>query len=247
MSKTNDKPNYVKGITPKGRLVFPNLNKPDKKFDTWNAKIRLDPEASEALIEKIEGVLKEYWPVAKKELEDKLANAKTGKEKGAAKKALEEMKEADRGYKPAYDDDGNETGEYEFNFKSPTSYKSKRQTNEDGTPKLMPITIDIFDAKGKPLKGSKVPMIYGGTVAKVGYELRPFSTPVGVGVGLRLKAVQIIELRSGGGPRDASEYGFGAEEGYEASEGEDSGAGFGDETGSGDGRPTTPAGGGEDF
>ena len=70
---------------------------------------------------------------------------------------------------------------------------------------------DVFDAGGKKL--AKVPEIWGGTRGIVAGEFRPFSMPIGVGISLRLKAVQIIELRQGGQGGTADSYGFGKQEG----------------------------------
>lgn len=224
---TTKRPSFTKVITPVGTLVYPKLNTPDTKFKAdgeYQGKIRLSAEDSEKVIALYEKELKAYWPIAKAELEQKVKDATTGPAKAKAKKALEEMKEADRPFKPAYDDDGNETGEYEFNFKSPASFlKDKGKTTE----KKVPIKLDFFDAKGKPLK--VVPEIWGGTSACVAGELRPFSMPIGVGLSLRLKAVQIIELQSAGGARNAGSYGFGAQDGgYEGNDEDAPEGGFSD-------------------
>lgn len=212
---TNKRPSYATGMTPLGTLVYPRLNAPDTKFKAdgeFSAKLRLSEDDSAGLIKLYEAELAKYWPLARDEAEEKVKNAVGGPAKAKAKKALEELKEADKPYKPAYDDDGNETGEYEFNFKMPASYlKDKGKPTE----KKVAIRPDIFDARGKALK--VIPDIWGGTTGHVAYELRPFSMPIGVGLSLRLKAFQIIELRQGGGARDASAYGFkAAEGGYEA-------------------------------
>jgi hypothetical protein len=226
MSKPQKK-TFAKVMTPPGVLVFPKLVAPDeyKGKKSYSAKIRLSAEDSEVLIERIEAELKAYWPIAKAEYETKIAEAKTGKQKAEAKKALEEMAEAEKSYKPAYDDDGNETGEYEFNFKMPDHFISTKDK------KMVYLKPDLFDAKGNLLKNP--PEIWGGTTACVAGELRPYNMPIGVGISLRLKAVQIIELRSAGsgGDRSASGYGFGArEDGYEA-DGEATNGGFEDRTG----------------
>lgn len=213
---TTKKPAFAKVTTPIGTLIWPKLASPDdyKGKKTYSAKIRLNEEDSQALIAKIEAELAKFWPIAKAELEEKLAEAKTGKQKAEAKKALEEMAEAEKSYKPAYDDDGNETGEYEFNFKMPDHFMGK-----DKKPVFM--KPDVFDAKGKVLK--VVPEVWGGTTAIVAGELRPYSMPIGVGISLRLKAVQLIELAGAGGQKDASSYGFGQQEGYEGSDEEPEG------------------------
>lgn len=227
------KKTFPKVMTGLGTLVWPKLNAPDeyKGKKSYSAKIRLSPTDSQKLIEKIEAALKAHWPVAQAELEAKVEAAKTGPEKAKAKKALAEMKEADKSYKPAYDDEGNETGEYEFNFKMPDHFIGK-----DDKPVYM--KPDLFDAKGQMLKNP--PEVWGGTTAYVAGELRPFSMPIGVGISLRLKAVQIIQLNTaGGGERSGTSYGFGAsDEGYEGGAEETSG-GFEDRSGG------APAGGGE--
>ena len=232
---------FPKVTTDEGVLVFPKINAPDTKFKAdgeYQAKIRLDAEASQKLIEKYEAELAKYWEVAKAELEEKLAQAKPGAEKAKAKKALSEMKEADRPFKPAYDDEGNATDEYEFNFKMPAQFKSKK----DGS--VIKMKPDVFDASGKLLKNP--PEIWGGTKACVAGELRPFSTQIGVGLSLRLKAVQIIELSSGGGgQRDAGGYGFGSKEGYEGSD-EETSHGFNDRS-SGGGSESGDGSDNEDF
>lgn len=223
---TNKKPAFAKVMTPVGTLVWPKLNAPDeyKGKKSYTAKIRLSAEDSAALIEKIEDELRRYWPIAKAELEKKVADAKTGPDKAKAKKALAEMAEAEKSYKPAYDDEGNETGEYEFNFKMPDHFVSTK----DKKPVYM--KPDLFDAKGQLLKSP--PEIWGGTTACVAGEFRPFSMPIGVGVSLRLKAVQIISLASGGGgQRSADSYGFGKQEGGYEGGAEETNGGFEDRSG----------------
>lgn len=220
-SEKTPKKVFTPVMTPKGTFVFPKLNKPDAYKDgdpKWSVKLRLSVEDSAALIEKIEAALADYWPIAQAEQQAKIDAAKTGPEKAKQKKILQDMAEADKSYKPVYDDDGEETGEYEFNFKMPTEFKSKK----DG--KVIKIKPDIFDAGNKLLKNP--PEIWGGTTGHVAGELRPFFTNVGVGISLRLKAVQLIELvSSGGGEKSASSYGFGAQEGgYTGDDSEPEGA-----------------------
>lgn len=211
------RPRFTSVMSPKGIFVWPRLNEPDTKFNkdgAFSVRLRLSPENSQILIDKIEAELAAFWPKAKEELQEKLNNAKSGADKAKARKALEEMKESDKAYKPAYDDDGNETGEFEFNFKMPATYvKDKGKATE----KVVSIRPDIFDAKGRLLRSP--PPIWGGSEGYVSGELRPFSTTIGVGVSLRLKAAQVTKLVSGSGGRDAAAYGFGAEDGgYEAPE-----------------------------
>jgi hypothetical protein len=218
MSTTKTKRTYEQVMTPKGVLVWPKLKEADeyKGKKHYSAKIRLSGELAAPLIAKIDAAIEKSLPDVQAELKAKLAEATTGKAKAAAKKALEELSEASKPYRAAVDNEGEETGEYEFNFKMPDHFKGK---NDE------PVYIrpDLFDAKGVKLK--KVPDVWGGTVARVAGELRPFYTALaGYGVSLRLKGVQIITLASGGGGRDASSYGFGSEEGYSAEDDDSEGA-----------------------
>lgn len=227
-STKTSKPGRVPAInvmTGKGTLVWPKLDEPDeyKGKKSYSAKIRLSPADSQKLIAKIDKALDDYWPVAVAEYEQKVAEAKTGPEKAKAKKALAEMKKAESAYKPAYDNDGNETGEYEFNFKMPDHFIGRDK-------KPVYIRPKVFDAKGVELK--KVPEVWGGTEAIVAGELRPFNMPIGVGISLRLNAVQIIKLAGkGSGGKDAAGYGFGAVEGGFSAEDDLPQGGFEDQTG----------------
>ena len=73
----------------------------------------------------------------------------------------------------------------------------------------------VFDSKGTPI--SKDILVWGGTTMKVAYEIIPYSNNMlGSGVSLRLKAVQVHDLVSGGGA-SADSYGFKEEaDGYVA-------------------------------
>ena len=98
-----------------------------------------------------------------------------------------------------------------FKFKMKASGKDKK------TGKPWSRKPTIFDAKGKPM--TPVPSIWGGTIGKVSFEVGPYFVQgqAMAGISLSLNAVQIIELRSGGGGT-AESYGFGEEDGYEYDE-----------------------------
>lgn len=216
--KDNKRFNFAKGVTPLGTFIFPKVKAPDTKFKEdgeYQCRTRLSEEDSEQLIARIEQAIAAHMPVVREELEQKIRAETNGAKKGKLKKQLEELKEADRGYKPSYDDEGTETGEYEFNFKAPAKVtRNKGKPNESKVDNH----IDVFSAQNVKLAHAAIPDIWTGTTGYVSYELRPFFTAVGVGVSLRLKAIKIKTLASGGGgSRDAGGYGFGdAEDGYEA-------------------------------
>ena len=192
------KPKFITVTTPVGTAIYPKLNTPDTKFKAlgeYSVKLKLTAEEAQPIIDKYEAAVAAYFEEVKAEL-----MKGDGKDKAKAK-ALKLA--ADKPYKPEFDDEGEETGNVVFNFKMPA--RIARDGKED-----IVLAPDVFDAQGKKL--AKVPEVWGGSRLRVSGQLRPFNAPIGVGVSLRLAAVQIIELRSGGA-RDASGYGFGAEEG----------------------------------
>jgi hypothetical protein len=195
---SSSKPKSVNVLTPAGIAIFPKLNTPDTKFKAmgeYSVKLLLSAEDAQPIIDAYEKELATYFEAVKEEL-----MKGDGKSKAKAK-ALKLA--ADKPFKPEVDDNGDDTGNMVVNFKMPA--RIAREGKED-----IVLRPDVFDAQGK--KVVKVPEIWGGSKLRVSGQLRPFNAPIGVGVSLRLQAVQIIELRSGGS-RDAAGYGFGAEEG----------------------------------
>lgn len=191
MAEAKKKP-IAKGITPKGVLVFPYLNKPDTKFKAegeFRAKLRLggeDAEKLKAVFDKAHG---EAVALIKSE------------EPAPAKRKL--IKDADKPYAAELDKEtGEETGFTLFTFKQKASIKNKAGEVFEKRP-------DLFDAARNPFPKDK--LIYGGSTAKIAFEAWPFFTAkVGAGITVRLIAAQIIELRSNG-PKDAAAHGFGDE------------------------------------
>jgi hypothetical protein len=194
----------TKFITPKGVAVYPRLNTPDTKYKPegeYSAKIRLSEEDAAPLIEKINALIEATY----KEEQERLIEA--GK-KGAAKT----LKYADLPYKAVLDDEGDQTGEYEFNVKMKAQY-----TKKDGS--VVKMEPKLFDAATPPNPLPKSTQIWGGSLIKVAGEFNPFATAIGVGMSLRLSAVQVIKLVSGSGGGDGASYGFGGEEGGHVAEG----------------------------
>lgn len=176
-------------VSPKGVASYPYLTKPDTKFNPEGEyKVSLVVPADEAQ-KAIDFLTKQH--------EASVAKAKS-ENKG---------KRVKEGELPFIE---NEDGTVTFKFK----LKAK-VTPKVGEPfEQKPV---LFDAKGKPLTGEV--KVGGGSVIKVSYETVPYYTAIaGAGVSLRLKAVQIIELKEFGGSASAENYGFEEEEGFEASE-----------------------------
>lgn len=186
-------------IAPAGVALYPKFNEPDTKFKAegqYSVKLRLSAEDAQELIDEIDSLADEAFETA-------LSEAKNEREK-------KKIKRADPAYSAEEDEDGKETGNFLFNFKMTASGVSKK------TGKEWTRTCPVFDAKRKPIDLKNI-LIGSGSVVKVAYVLSPFSTAIGVGVSLRLEAVQVLELREWGN-RDASAFGFGDEEGFEAEE-----------------------------
>ena len=245
---TSKRPAFVKGFSPAGIAVFPSLNKPDFKYkkDTgeFKVKLRVTDDEAQPLADKVTALAAAHFDLTQTQLTEQLAEATDGKKKAALKKALTELKLADISITDDVDDEGDPNGFKLINFKSPGCYNSVKDKDADGEPKKVPIKITIVDGKGIELKNP--PEIWGGSKLVVAYELRPFYTDkAGVGISLRLTAVQIIELRTKG--QGGATPAFGAVEGaYEGSGGgDDEGPAFaprGD-----DDEPAGPVAGGDAF
>jgi len=180
--------------TPKGSALWAKLFRPDTKFDAdgvYSIKLRLPKDQADATTDYINQVMSESLDMAKKENPTKKGSIKSGNPP----------------YTDVYDEQGNETGEVEFNFKQKAVIKTRR-----GTMEKKPA---VFDAKGKPIV-EEVDVGNGSTV-KVAYEAIPYYTAIaGAGVSLRLTAVQLVSLVQGAG--GLGSFKFEEEEGYEFSE-----------------------------
>jgi hypothetical protein len=111
------------------------------------------------------------------------------------KQGKKELKAANPPYAEELGDDGQPTGNVIFKFKSTAAYKPA-----------------IFDAKGKPMMESN---IWGGSEIRVNSTIGAYYVAtVGVGVALRIRAVQVIRLVEGSGD-GATRFGFEETVGYE--------------------------------
>jgi hypothetical protein len=111
------------------------------------------------------------------------------------KQNKKELKTANPPYAQELGEDGQPTGNVIFKFKSKAAYKPA-----------------IFDAKGKPMIDSN---IWGGSEIRVNGTIGGYYTSlIGVGVALRLRAVQVIQYVEGSGD-GATRFGFEETAGYE--------------------------------
>jgi Single-stranded DNA-binding protein, Bacteriophage T7 len=194
----------------KGTFKYPRLNEPDTKFKAegeYSVKLigRLDDPAVHAFVQK----LMPLHEAAVKRAEGLIKKGKKLTVNPLFNTVFDETTEED-------------TGEIEFTFKMAASgeYKNGPKAGQKWSRKP-----GLFDAKGNAMV--KAPSIWGGTVGKVSFEVgvdRESGEPGyfvpgtgACGLSLRLLAVQIIDLVSGG-QRTAAAYGFGEEEGYSASD-----------------------------
>ena len=140
-----------------------------------------------------EGVYKVTLELSPDKAKDLLKQVEEGIKQALKESVSKSTKTANPPYKT------NEDGNLEFNFKCKASGITKTGQAWTQKPK-------VFDSKGKPIP--KDILVWGGTTMKVAYEVIPYSNNMlGSGVSLRLKAVQIQELVSGGGA-SADTYGF---------------------------------------
>ena len=176
-------------VSPKGIASYPYLTNPDTKFNP-------DGEYKVSLIVAGDDASKAIDFLTEKHN----AAVAQAKKENAGKRVKE-------GELPCIE---NDDGTVTFKFKMKAKVTPKKGDPFEQKPAL-------FDAKGKPLTGE--PKVGGGSTIKVSYEVVPYYTAIaGAGISLRLKAVQIIELKEYSGGGNAESYGFGEEEGFEAGE-----------------------------
>ena len=180
----------IRLTSPKGTAVYPWINEPDRRFDSngvYSMTLRLtaSDKSTADFIASIKKVASEHFEAITKETKKK-------------------PKKADLPIKMVTDEEGNETGEVDIKFKLKAVGGSG-----DKTWKQKPA---LFDSQGKPM----AERVGGGSVVKVGCEISPFFSPtIGVGATLRLKAVQVIDLKEFGG--SSSDSWFSKEDGFVSS------------------------------
>lgn len=181
-------------VTPPGVAVYPHLTTPDTKFDAngvYKVSLSLTEEEAAPFIEKVEEVQEEA----------------TGMIPPGKRQKFSEPP-----YYDEMDDQGQPTGRVIFKFKM----KAKVNTKDGRTLEMSP---KLFDSEGTLM--TDVESIWGGSVLRISADMVPFYVAaVGAGVSLRLKAVQIIDLKTGGGA-GAESYGFEATKGYVAPQAEE--------------------------
>lgn len=174
----------------KGKALWCKVFEPDTKFDPngiFSVNV-LIPEAEAAEVcEYLDGLVQTRFAEEIK-AKPKLKNGLSTKEP----------------YEPEYDQNGDPTGNIEFKLK----LKAKVQTRDGSTYEQKPIVVD---AKRKPLNSDTA--VGNGSTVKVAYEPIPYmmASTKTVGVSLRMKGVQILDLVEYGGGGSSL---FDEEDGY---------------------------------
>lgn len=200
MKKRNE---YPQLITPKIEVSWAQLNEPDFEYKKEGEfHVRGRPDTDDPLYEK----MVEVGTQVRDEYLDELKQRLTEQKKGALIKKLHVVdvikEEVDR-------ETGDPTG-----FMTLRSGMKHRIEIKNG-PKAgqsFEKRPDFFDARGVRIKNP--PKIGSGSTLKLGVRVIPYLVEKDgeVGVSFQLEGVQILKVVSGG-QRDASYYGFGAEEG----------------------------------
>lgn len=181
---------FIKMLSPVGSAVWPKLSKPETKFNpegVYETKLRLDAVEGGKFAQALEQQHQEWIQKCSEE---------RGKSVRPAPLPMSKVEE-----------DGVETGEYEFKFKL-NAVAGKEGSKWEQRPAL-------FDSKGTPIDPTTVDIGSGSKIA-VSFEVAPYFVPaLGAGLSLRMRAVQVIELvEFGGSTFDA--FGFQQQEGYAA-------------------------------
>lgn len=186
-SSNNSKKKVTRYTSPKGIAQYPWVIDADTKFDK-DGQYHLQLDVNK---DDARDMIVNLSKILNESLEE------FQKEKGKKLNAVPFFEETD-------------DGKVQFKFK-----QKKIISRKDGT--RLEIKIPIFDAKGTPC--SRDIKLGTGSTVKVSYSVMPYFNPTvkGVGLSLRLVAVQVINLVEYGSGGSAESYGFDSEEdGYTA-------------------------------
>jgi len=188
---TKKREQLPKFITPAGTAVYPHLVTADTKFNAdgeFKCDLKMDRETAQPLIDELTAIRDAYW------------DALVAEDKKVAKLYSKEPVYIDE-----VDDDGNETGLVMFRTKAKQKVTSKK------TGKTYVFQPRLFDASNERIYPES---LWGGSVLRVAGEVKPYKmdSTKKVGLSLRLKDVQVIELVEGSDGKSP----FGETEGYKA-------------------------------
>ena len=158
----------------KGKALWAKVFEPDTKFDAngiYSVNVLIPEAEAVELCEYLDGVVQQRYA-----------------EEVKAKPKLKNGLSTKTPYEPEYDQNGDPTGNIEFKLK----LKAKVQARDGSTYNQKPIVVD---AKRNPMPNDNT-NVGNGSLIKVAYEPIPYmmASTKQVGVSLRLKGVQILEL-----------------------------------------------------
>lgn len=178
----------IKMTSPKGTAVWPWLNDPDTRFDengVYSVTLRLDAEDAEAFMGKLKQIFR------------------NGYDEETKKQKKKKLKLANMPWADHEDDQGNATGQVDFKFKVKASYEYEGKKIDN--------RVHLIDAKRNPVTNQ----VGGGSSIRVGFEPYVWYVPsMGVGMSMRLKVVQVIDLVEYGKGGSTDEFDFEEEEGF---------------------------------
>ena len=157
-----------------GKAMWAKVFEPDTKFNPlgdFSINLQMTEADASPMCEKLEGIIQETFKKAVKE-KPPLKNSLTTQDVMT----------------PVYDrETGDPTGDVEFKFK----LKAKVQKRDGSYYEQQPV---VLDAKKTPLNGDT--LVGNGSRVKIAFEPIPYvmQSTKKVGVSLRLKAVQVIDL-----------------------------------------------------
>lgn len=210
--KKKKRPLYT---SPKGPLRYPKISEPGYGSDEYpkpqgefatEIVYKLESAEAKALIKTLTPHYKEMQAWAEEEYKKlPVGTRKSNEKKGIKGPQFNAL------YKEIYDKETEEpTGEISFKFQADASGEYKKGPKAGRKWTFRPI---VYDAHKNRIKN--VPDIWGGTIARVAFEVSPYfiAGTAAAGLKLRLVGVQIIDLVSGG-ERSAESLGFEDEDGY---------------------------------
>jgi hypothetical protein len=195
--------------TPKGRARFPKLVSPDefKGKKQYKVDLVMPADDAKALEAKLETVLQGFVEEKRMELEEAISNAGNARDQKKAEAALADFEKAPTReiLHEDYDKDGNPTGQLFAKFNTNYSFVDRKTGTE------IVRHVPFFDAA---LNKTKPADVGPGSELKVNFTPSPYYLGGHKGVSLKINAVQILRLSSGGFDNaDAESLGFAAEAG----------------------------------
>jgi hypothetical protein len=175
-------PKRPKMTSPKGTAVWPWLNEPNTQFDdngVYAVTLRVDAEEAAGFIEKLKAHFKDEYRTE------------------CDKQKKKQLKIAGMPWSDHEDDQGNTTGLVDFKFKTKAKYEYDGKTIDN--------RVVLVDGHRNPLTAT----VGGGSTIRVGFEPNVwYVASMGIGMTLRVKMVQVVNLIEYSGSGSTDDYDF---------------------------------------